>query len=596
MSRIPLRPLARIIYARSTGENPDQIEKAARVRRDRRSQKALRQQAEARLILLGVAFFLAFAAVGGRMALLAVSEPVEPKSAAGHSTLVTQRAEIHDRKGNVLATNLLTRSLYARPLDMIEPERAASELAQIFPDMDEEKLRSDFTSGKRKFIWLKRTLSPPERQAVHDIGEPGLQFGTREMRLYPNGAIASHILGGTRYGDQAVTSAEIVGIAGVERSFDEMLSDPSLNGRPLALSIDLSVQATLERVLEGGMAVMGAKGAAATLMDVRTGEVVALASLPDFDPNMRPAPTASGRPEDSPLFNRAAQGFYEFGSTFKVFTIGQALEMGDVTADTMIDTTGPLKIGDHEIEDFDDYGPQLSVSDILIKSSNIGTGRLALQFGKIRLQKKLFDLGFTEASGIELPEAGRVPKWPENWKDLETVTISYGHGFAASQLHLAAAYATIANGGKRVYPTLLHVEDQILVQEQVFSGDVASELLDILRGVVSDPVGTAQMAEVPGYSVAGKTGSADKPNPAGGYFEDKLIASFASIFPYEDPRYVLVVSLDEPEVTALGEARRTAGWTVAPVASEIIIRVAPMLGLRPKELEASTAEIILSAQ
>ncbi|MEO0344188.1 MAG: penicillin-binding protein 2 [Pseudomonadota bacterium] len=597
MTRIPLRPLARVIYARSTGENPDQVEKAARQRRDRRSQKQLRRQAEARIILLELVFFLAFMTVGGRMAILAVSEPQEPKSAASHSTLVTQRAEIQDRNGHVLATNLLTRALFARPLEMIEPEVAATKLAEIFTDLDETKLKEDFLDGRKKFIWLKSTMSPEERQAVHDIGEPGLQFGTREMRLYPNGSVASHVLGGTRYGDQAVTSAEILGVAGVEKTFDDMLRDPAGGGAPLELSLDLSVQATLERVLEGGMKLMGAKGASATLMDAKTGEIISLASLPDFDPNKRPKPPVSGDPSQSPLFNRAAQGLYEFGSTMKIFTAGLALERGVAVPSTMIDTTGPWEIGEAEIKDFDDYGPELSMEKVIIKSSNIGTGRMALMAGKPAMQQMLENLGLKDVTGIELPEAARAkPLWPKNWKTLETVTISYGHGMSLSQIHMASAYATIANGGKLVTPTLLKKDGQIVVQKEIYSPQTAQALLTMLRGVVSAPEGTASMAEVPGYAVAGKTGSAEKPNPKGGYFDDKLISSFAAIFPFHDPKYVLVVSLDEPEITAIGEARRTAGWTAAPVASEIIIRVAPMLGLRPQQEKPSIAELILTAQ
>ncbi|MEM9715353.1 MAG: penicillin-binding protein 2 [Pseudomonadota bacterium] len=597
MTRIPLRPLARVMYARSTGENPDQVERAARQRRDRNSQKNLRKQAEARILLLGFAFFMAFVTVGGRMAILATSEPVEPKSAASHSTLITQRAEIHDRNGNVMATNLMTRALYARPLDMIEPERAATELAKIFPDLDEERLRTDFTNGKRKFMWLKSTMSPEERQAVHDIGEPGLQFGRREMRLYPNGPVAAHILGGTRYGDQAVTSAEILGVAGVEKTFDQMLTDPANGGAPLELSIDLSVQATLERVLEGGMKLMSAKGASATLMDVHTGEIIALASLPDFDPNRRPKPPVSGDPSLSPLFNRSAQGLYEYGSTLKIFTAGLALERGVAGADTMIETAGPWKVSGIDIKDFRDYGPQLSVEKIIVKSSNIGTGRLALMAGKPAQQKMLESLGLKDVSPIELPEAKQAkPLWPKNWKDLETVTISYGHGMSISQIHLAAAYAAIGNGGRMVTPTLERNSEHILTQRAVYSEGTARALMDMLNAVVNSPEGTASLAAVPGYRVAGKTGSAEKPKRTGGYYEDKLISSFASIFPHDDPKYVLVVSLDEPAIDALGEERRTAGWTAAPVASEIIIRVAPLLGLRPKTEEPSIADLILTAQ
>jgi cell division protein FtsI (penicillin-binding protein 3) len=479
-----------------------------------------------------------------------------------------------------MATNMETFSLYAHPQQMIDPLRTAAELVKIFPELDEERLRKDFT-GSRKFMWVRKKLSPEQKQKVHDIGEPGLLFGPREMRLYPNGALASHILGGASFGREGVHSAEVIGTAGIEKFFDDVLRDPAREGAPLELSVDLTVQAAAERVLLGGMKLLNAKGAASVLMDVHTGEVISIASLPDFDPNDRPRPLTQGDPSDSPLFNRAVQGVYELGSTFKVFTSAQALELGLVNPETVIDTSPPMRVNGHPIGEFNNknYGP-LSVSDIIVKSSNRGTGKLALQIGKARQQAFLKSLGFFEPVPLEIVEAaGGQPLLPPRWADISTVTISYGHGISTSPLHLAAGYAAIANGGHYVAPTLLK-QDGPKLGPRVMSERTAAQSLDMLRKVVTE--GTASFGEVPGYHVGGKTGTADKPKTrGGGYYRDKVINTFASVFPTTDPKYVLIVTLDEPVETSGRKPRRTAGWTAVPVAAEMIRRVAPLLGLRP---------------
>jgi cell division protein FtsI (penicillin-binding protein 3) len=417
-------------------------------------------------------------------------------------------------------------------------------------------------------------------QAVHDIGDPGLLFGPREMRLYPNGAIAAHILGGASFGREGVGSAEVIGVAGVELQFDEYLRDPALEGAPLELSIDLTVQATTERVLAGGMALMNAKGAAAVLMDVHTGEIMAMVSLPDFDPNSRPRVLTEGDQSDSPLFNRAVQGVYELGSTFKIFAAAQAIELGLVNTSTMIDTTGPLVWGRHRIRDFHNYGPALSVMDVIVKSSNIGTARIAVQIGAERQRAFLASLGLTEATPIEMSEAasGR-PLLPARWTEISTMTISYGHGISTSPLHLASAYASLLNGGTHVEPTLLRQYGP-QTGPRVVSEETSAAARNMLRQVVVR--GTASFGEVEGYAVGGKTGTADKPREnGGGYYDDRVIATFASVFPAHDPKYVLVVTLDEPTETSGPQPRRTAGWTAVPIAAELIRRTAPLLGLRP---------------
>ncbi len=593
MIRTPLRPLARVLDARAKGENPDAIEREnTRIRHEQmRDQSRLR--AEGRLLVLGIMFFCAFAVVGARMGLLAVSDPVEPRAHAPGAVISASRADIVDRNGNLLATNFETHALYAQPHHLIDPEGSAEKLVKVFPDLDRERLVKDFT-GTRKFLWIKKKISPEQMQAVHEIGDPGLLFAPRDMRLYPNGRLAAHIMGGASFGKEGVHAAEVIGVAGVEKYFDDYLRDPSNAGKPLQLSLDLTVQAAAERVLDGGMKLMNAKGATSVLMDVYTGEVISAVSLPSFDPNDRPRPAVEGDASDSPLFNRSVQGVYELGSTFKIFTAVQAMDLGLVNAGTLIDTKGPMRVDGHSIGEFrnKNYGT-ISVAEVIEKSSNRGTGRLALMIGAKRQQEFLNSLGFFDATTFEIVEAsGGKPLLPKRWTDLSTVTISYGHGLSSSTMHLAAGYAAIANGGRVVKPTLMRQKGPKM-GDRVMSEQAAAAARSMLRRVVTG--GTASFGEVPGYHVAGKTGTADKPKPRGGYYEDKVIASFATMFPAHEPRYVLIVTLDEPVETSGEKPRRTAGWTAVPVAAEMIRRVAPLLGMRPTVEPAQVADITLTS-
>ncbi len=579
MMRRPLRPLARILLARARGQNPADVEAEERAARVRNMRIAERQRAESRLVFLAIAFAFAFVSVAFQMGVIATSEPEEPKALVAGASIVTQRADIVDRNGSILATNLITSSLYAQPLQMVDKAAAAEGLATIFADLDAGTLLEQFNSP-RKFLWIKHKLSPEQEQAVHDLGEPGLLFGPRELRLYPNGTLAAHILGGTGFGIEGVHAAEIIGTAGVERQFDAFLRDPAMNGAPLRLSIDLSVQAAMEDVLAGGMRVMSAKGAGAVLMDVHTGQIISMVSLPDFDPNHRPLPPLKGDPSDSPLFNRMVQGLYELGSALKPFTAALALQQGVAGPDTMIDTAGPMKWGKFTIRDFHNYGARLSMTDVIVKSSNIGSAHLALAAGSAAQQAFLKSLGFFEAEPVELPEAvGAKPLLPKKWSELSVITVAYGHGLSISPLHLAAGYAAIANGGLKVVPTLMADSPAMGESDRIMSESTARDVRSMLRQVVTR--GTATMGDVQGYEVAGKTGTADKPRPNGGYYDDKVIATFASMFPVSDPQYVLVVTLDEPVEDSGTEDRRTAGWTAVPVGAEIIRRIAPLMNVWP---------------
>lgn len=592
MIRTPLRPLARVLDARQKGENPDNIEREnIRIRHEQMRDQA-RQRAEGRLLVLGIFFVVAFSVVGLRMGMLASAEPMEPRVDAPGAQIHAARADIVDRHGNLLATNFETHALYAQPPHMVDPVHAAQELAKVFPDLEAQDLLEDFT-GKRKFLWIKRKISPEQMQTVHEIGDPGLLFAARDMRLYPNGRLAAHVLGGASFGKEGVTAAEVIGVAGVEKYFDDYLRDPANGAKPLQLSLDLTIQAASERVLLGGMKLMNAKGATSILMDAHTGEVISVVSLPTFDPNKRPRPAVSGDASDSPLFNRSVQGVYELGSTFKIFTVAQAMDLGLVNPETVIDTKGPLRWGKHRIRDFRNYGDEMSVTKVIVKSSNIGTARMAQAIGVDRQKEFLGELGMLETTGFEIVEAatGR-PLLPPNWSELSTMTISYGHGLSTSPMHLAAGYAAIANGGHKVQPTVLKRTDAEK-GPRVFSEYASAAARKMLRKVVTE--GTASFGEVKGYAVAGKTGTADKPRPQGGYYDDKVIATFASIFPADDPKYVLIVTLDEPVETTGDKPRRTAGWTAVPVAAEMIRRVAPLLGLRPTVEPVETHDIKLSS-
>ena len=590
--RAPLRPLSQILPARERGENPDIIERNNIELRHETQRDPARARAQGRLLVLGIMFICIFAVITVRIGLLSASEPIEPRSQRAGASIIAQRADIVDRRGRILATNMETHSLYVETAHLVDEQGTAQALAQVFPDLDADLLFKAFT-GKRKFLWIKKKLSPEQMQAAHDIGDPGLRFGPREMRLYPNGNLAAHILGGASFGREGVHAAEVVGVAGVEKSFDERLRDPAKSGAPLQLSIDLSVQAAVEQVLYGGMQLLNAKGAAAILMDVHTGEVLSLASLPDFDPNNRPSLPAKLKAADSPLFNRALQGVYELGSTFKIFAVSQALQMGMLTPETIIDIRGPIRWGKFRIKDYHNYGAKLSVFDVITKSSNIGAARIAQMIGAEEQKRFLASLGFLAPIPIEMPEAsGGRPLVPSKWTELSTMTISYGHGLSATPLHLAVGYAAIANGGYKVTPTLVP-NPTVEKGERVISETVSKQAVDMLRSVVTD--GTASFGEVAGYAVAGKTGTADKPNPQGAYHEEKVISTFASIFPANDPKYVLVVSLDEPEDRTGSEPRRTAGWTAVPVAAEIIGRIAPLLGMRPLIEKPTRADITLTS-
>ena len=540
-----------------------------------------RDRSAMRLVLLAAAFVFGFSVIGLKMAALSASEAPSAR-AGGDSAISSARAAIVDARGRVLATNVETTSLYAHPHQMVDRAETAARLREILPDIPQRKLDA-LMSENRRFVWLQSVLSPEQKQRIHDIGDPGLLFGRRELRLYPNGPLAAHVLGGTRYGQESVSAAEIVGVGGVERALDARLSDPALADEPLRLTLDLSIQAVLEEVLGGGVELLSAKGAAAVLMRARSGEVVAIASLPDFDPNDRPLPPLEGDPSAAPTFNRAVQGVYELGSVFKAFTAANSLELGLVNPSTIIDTKGPIRSGRQKIDDYDDYGDRLSVTDVVVHSSNVGTARMALAAGASRHRDFFAALGFDAPTAIELSEARTVRTgFPKKWPDITLMTTSYGHGIDVTPLHVASAYATILADGTFVAPTLIPLKPGAPRGARVVSERTAMQMREILRAVVTD--GTASMARIPEWSIGGKTGTADKFDAAnGGYLKNRNINTFASAFPALDPEYVLVVTFDEGDADIGFKSGRNAGLTAVPVAAEIVRRAAPLLGLMPED-------------
>ena len=580
MIRVPLRPLAHILAVRSSGGNPDDIEKQNVNQRYITYTDLTQKRAERRLFFVGIMFLISFVLVCARMTVLASSEVSSVLTEVSPSNLISQRSNILDRNGNILATNLPTFALYARPQVMIRPQLAVKKLIKIFPDLNAKKMLTDFT-GQKTFLWVKDKLSPEQRQAVHEIGEPGLMYGPREMRLYPNGRFASHVLGGTRFNNQSATNADMVGSAGVEATFNNYLSDRADEGKALQLSLDLSVQAAVENILGGSMNIMRAKGATSIVLDVITGEIITMVSLPDFDPNNRQIEFAGDDANNNPLFNRAVQGVYELGSTYKVFTVAKALDLGLVDPETEIDVFRKTNILGTEVRDDHYKVPKLSVTDILTESSNVGTATLAAKIGKNNQISMLKDLGLFHPTEVELIEAnGITPLKPKKWIDSSTVTISYGYGLSMSPLHLAVAYATLINGGYKVIPTILKQDNKDLGR-RVISAETSNQLRKILRSVVQR--GTATLGNVEGYEVGGKTGTANKQKVgARGYDNDRVVSTFVSFFPVKSPRYVLLVSFDEPSYRGGKEKNeRSAGWTAVPVAAEIIKRIAPLLNLRP---------------
>ena len=516
-----------------------------------------------RLLVTAAVFAAAFFAVSVRLAeVTLISEAEEPRvtQAAPVTKVQTTRADIRDRNGLLLATNLATASLYANPRVIINPDDAAAKLARVLPDVSEaalaQKLKSD-----RGFVWIKRHLTPRQQYAVNRLGIPGVDFQRDERRIYPAGALAAHVIG--------MTDIDNKGLAGVERYFDEEVRSRS---EALYLSIDSRVQHIATSELQRAMTAFKAIGAAGLVLDVQTGEIIAMVSLPSFDPN-----DPGSAPVDT-RFNRPVMGVYEMGSTFKIFTTAMALDSGVTSMTGGYDASHPIQISRFTIRDYHGKNRWLTVPEIFIYSSNIGSARMALDVGGPAQKAFLGKLGMLQAVPVELSEVG-APLVPQVWRDINTMTIAFGHGLAVSPLHLAAGAAAIVNGGIYHNPTLLRRDSATPPEgRRVISAKTSREMRRLMLQVVES--GTGKMARADGYLIGGKTGTAEK--AVGHHYRQKaLLSSFIGAFPMNEPRYLVLAMLDEPQGNKATMNYATGGWVAAPIVANIVKRSAPILGVAP---------------
>lgn len=515
-----------------------------------------------RLLITGAVIWAAFGCIGLRLVDLSLLHPAEePSHAAVSERIETERADILDRNGVILATGLATASLYANPRRVIDPDEAARQLATVLPNADIDELAKRMRLD-RTFVWLHRKLTPRQQWQILRLGIPGLDFQREEARAYPVGHPLAHVLG--------YVDIDNHGIAGVEKSFDDRLRG---DHEPLSLTIDVRLQHVMHAALSDAMEEFSAIGASGVILDIKTGEVLSLVSLPDFDPYR------AGSANDEQLRNRATLDVYELGSAFKVFTTATALDTGVVAIDGGYDATKPIKIAHYTIRDYHAKGRWLSVPEIFMYSSNIGSAKMAMDFGTEAQRDYLARFGLLERSPIELPEVG-APITPDIWRPINTMTIAFGHGIAVSPLQMASAVAAILNDGVYLAPTLVKRErgSPKLAGRRVVSRKTSDEMRRLMRLVVEQ--GTGRKADAEGYLVGGKTGTAEKQS-GGSYARKKLISSFVGAFPMNAPRYLVLAVLDEPKGTKKSYNYATGGWVAAPVIKQVVERMAPVVGIAP---------------
>lgn len=528
--------------------------------------------ARTRLLAAGVVFTLAFLVIAGRLVeLTLLTEGNEPRLVENRPAerLETGRADIVDRNGVVLATTLPAAALYANPRHLRDPKQVAERLAKVLPDLSAGWLYGKLTQD-RSFVWIKRQLTPRQQQQVNALGEPGLSFQRAERRYYPHGGLTAHLTG--------FTSVDNQGLAGLEQYFDASLRS---SAQPLQLSLDLRVQHILAEELHGAMQTFGAIGAAGVVLDAESGEILAMTSLPSFDPN-RPG----GAPKEE-RFNRATLGTYEMGSVFKLFTTAMALDSGAVTLTDGYDTTTPIRVARFVIRDFKPKNRWLSIPEILMYSSNIGTVHMAMEVGTEGQQDFLSRIGLMRRAPIELNEVGQ-PLLPARWRPINSMTISYGHGISVNPLQLTSAVAAIVNGGTLLPATLVKRDGAKAEGTRVIREETSAQMRRLMRLVVQ--AGTGRKADAVGYRVGGKSGTAEK-LINGRYARNSRIASFVGAFPMDRPRYVVFAMVDEPKGRKETHGYATGGWVAAPVVGRVVARMAPLLGLQPVEQQEQQQDI-----
>lgn len=557
------RPANRIVHAESSGR------------------KSV-DQSRLRLMCVAVFFALSFGALGLRLIEVSlvgsgalpfkklVSEPQlllaqeEDVDVAVAPQKVTRR-DIVDRNGRVIATSVATASLAANPTLIRHDREVAEALAALIPGIDRKALHARLANKHSSFVYIKRHLTPAQQEAVNNLGVPGLFFEPDSRRVYPYGNLLAHVLGFVGVDNQ--------GLAGIERSYDRALMEP-WHEKPLQLSIDVRVQAMLADELVKAVKTYRAIGATGVVADIKTGEVVAMVNLPDFDPNQPQKASADAR------FNRASLGAYEMGSVFKTFTTAAALDAGVVGMRGGYDATKPIKVSRFMIRDAHPENRWLSVPEIFAYSSNIGTVKMAMDVGTPGMKEFLNRLGMFKPVATQLPEVAN-PIIPRDWREINTMTISYGHGISVSPLHVVRAFAALAGDG--MLRPLVFVRGQKMKGETtgpVAKPETIARVRELLRIVVAH--GTAKGANAAGYAVGGKTGTAEKVSGRG-YKHDAKLASFVGVFPSFDPKYVILAMIDEPKGTKATYGYATGGWVAAPMVGSFVQRAAPALGLMPAQ-------------
>lgn len=527
--------------------------------------------ARSRLTLLSLFFILTYIIVAARVFDLTIiqgemkkdeqtvsyleAEPVAPKA--------VHRADILDRNGVILARSLKTASLYADP-KIIGPNAkdVAKDLVKIFPEMTYGELLKKLQEPRR-FVWLKRNMTPDDQYKILYLGHPGLSFKEEHRRIYPQGALASHIVG--------YTSVDDHGLGGLEAGFDKLL----LSGdEPLMTTLDVRIQHALRREVAKAVKKFSGIGGAGVVMNVDSGEILAATSLPDFDPHAIPDKNSKK------LFNNLTLGIFEPGSTFKIFTTAAAIESAGAGMNSFYDAREPIKVSRFKISDFHPERRVLSLPEVFMHSSNIGSVRMEQQIGKEAYVNFLRDLGLLKKPEVEIPEVG-APQLPDT-SDIRMMTVAFGHGISVSPLQLVTAASSIMNGGILIKPTL--VLDKGVRKEKnsvrVVSEKTAHRMRQLMRLVVTD--GTGGKADVPGYNVGGKTGTADK-NDGKRYEKDKRRSSFMGFFPSENPRYAVYVMVDEPKGIKESYGYATAGWVAAPAVANVIKSIVAIEGIKPQE-------------
>jgi cell division protein FtsI (penicillin-binding protein 3) len=534
------------------------------------------EQARTRLVVVGALFGLALVVVSGRLVDLAILGPgSNPRAHIAPPAANVVRADIVDRNGHVLATSIATASLFADPAKIIDAQDAARQLTNLFPDTSYgdflEKLQ-----GRGRFAWLRRHLTPRQQYAVNQLGIPGVGYRPDERRLYPEGREVAQVIG--------FTDPDSQGLAGIEKSKNDYLAG---GGQPLALSIDVRLQHMLHREVQAQIDEFHAMGGGGLIMDTHTGEILAMVSLPDFDPEQPNAEPKPPEGEPDPHFNRMTLGVYEMGSIFKVFNTALALDTGKVKLTDYFDAFHPIKIGRFTIHDFkgDELPGYSSVAKIFEISSNIGSAQMVKQVGPEAQEHFMDQLGLTQKMRLEVPEIGS-PGVPHPWRFINMLTIAFGHGISVTPVQLVSAICSIANGGILRPATLLKLPEGAAPQgTRVISEETSDTMRRLMRLVVTG--GTAKkFGEVPGYLVGGKTGTAEKIMKGAYTKKHANLSSFVGVFPMNDPRYAVFVTIDEPHGNKHSAGFETGGWVAAPAVGRVISSMGPLLEIPPVDQES----------